>query len=225
MQLIENLGLEKDVITAAPAAKRRYIYDEGKLELVPSTIWVFLRSPLMRGVLPALLQEWRMPPCNASDESILTFISRRLSPAIAARLIDPLISGIYAGDISKLSVRACFPSLALLEQTHGSLSRAMLHKAFRRSPPKSPVPDSTFISSIRQQPLFTLRHGLEGLISALAEQFREELKLECGAASVHLQPSGVAVQMTDGKMHEADQVFLALPAHAAAQILKPERIL
>src|SRR6185437_4073023 len=68
------------------------------------------------------------------DESIGSFVARRLGTEVAERIAGPLLGGIFAGDPASLSVRACVPQLVEAERDHGSLVLAMRAlKAKRRA--------------------------------------------------------------------------------------------
>jgi hypothetical protein len=92
---------------------------------VPTSLLDVLTSPLMVGVPGGVIKDVfasrRRGTAADTDESILAFFSRRFSGDVARRLVDPLISGIYAGDISRLSIQSVFPSLVRLEREHGSV--------------------------------------------------------------------------------------------------------
>src|SRR5205807_675493 len=66
------------------------------------------------------------------DESIASFVSRRLGHDVAERIVGPLLGGIFAGDPHSLSVRACVPQLVEAEEMYGSLIRAMREKRAHR---------------------------------------------------------------------------------------------
>jgi oxygen-dependent protoporphyrinogen oxidase len=85
-----------------------------------------MNSPVMNGVGYAAAGEAFKPRSDLTDESIHSFISRRFSPYVAETLIDAVTSGIYAGDIQKLSMRSCFGRLFDMEKEHGSVVRGML---------------------------------------------------------------------------------------------------
>lgn len=214
LQLIEELGITDQVICASPEAKKRYLYSNGKIEALPNTLFSFLRSPLMKGVIPALWKEWRVPPSTVDDESIADFIGRRLSKEIAEGLMDPLVSGIYAGDIHKLSLRSCFPEMFRLEQEYGSLLKGMFRKKKRESS------SSTFVETLRQSPIFSFRKGMETLVQALHVQLNEEIRLACPAKTIFCKNGKVEVELHDGERLIADHVFLAVPAPIAAQLVK-----
>lgn len=126
LQLIEELGLQDKVIEADSSARFRYLYLNQKLEKLPHNLMSFLTSPLTKGVIPALLSDFLRPKRAHSDESIYDYFARHLTPSLAETFVDPMISGIYAGDMRKLSLQACFPKLHNKEQEYGSLLRGLL---------------------------------------------------------------------------------------------------
>lgn len=218
LELIEALGLEEEVIAAAPAARQRYLYSDGRLKPVPRNIASFLFSPLMRGVLPALWKEWRTPPKEMDDESIASFVERRFGADLAERFADPLVSGIYAGDIHRLSVRACFPDLPRLEQEHGSVIKGML---FGKKPQRITSP---FVTRMSREPIFSFRSGMETLVKKLHAELNSEIHLSCAVSTLRPGVDGVEVICQDGRTMRANQVFLALPEKEAAALLPAQII-
>ena len=118
LKLIEDLGLQDQVIPGDPSSSMRYLYTGGKLEALPNGLFSFFMSPLTNGVFKAIWRDLTTAP-DPNDETIYSFISRRFSPGIAERLIDPMATGIYAGDIRKLSITSCFPLLKQWEKENG----------------------------------------------------------------------------------------------------------
>ena len=201
LKLIKELGLEKEVILAAPAAKKRYLYYRKQLHQLPTNPFSMLFSPLMKGVVSALLHEWQTPPSNQEDETIYSFISRRLSPDIAERLMDPLTSGIYAGDIRQLSIRSCFPLLHQWEQNHGSLLKGMWKS-----------------KKSKQGSIFSLRRGMETLTQTLAQKLDSHLILNCEVSGIEASSDKILVSTVDGRQWEADHLYAAIPSQQAYQL-------
>lgn len=214
LQLIEELGLCEEVISASPSAKKRFIYLEGQLHSVPNTFFSFLLSPLMKGVLPALWREWQVPPSNLEDESIADFIGRRLGKEIAKKLMDPLVSGIYAGDIDKLSLRSCFPEMHRIEQTHGSLVKGMFQKR------KIEDNLSAFIKAQRRTPIFSFKNGMETLVKALQSRLTPNIQFSCRVKQISCEKDAVCVSLENGQELKGDRVFLAVPAAVAGSLLE-----
>src|SRR5205085_1978222 len=98
LALIEALGLEDQVILPHANAKNRYVYTGQCLQRLPRTLWEIPFNSLTKGWLKALWQDWRMPKRQTEEESINAFFSRRIGKNWTETLIDPFVSGIYAGD-------------------------------------------------------------------------------------------------------------------------------
>jgi protoporphyrinogen/coproporphyrinogen III oxidase len=213
LQLIEDLGLQDQVITADASAKVRYLYQNGSLHPLPTGPLSFLLSPLMKGVIPALIRDWRTPRGEKEDESIYDFFRRRFGPTIAERFADPLTSGIYAGDIRQLSVRSCFPFLYRWEQEHGSILRG----AFKKKAPQTPV--SSFIQSVRKEGLFSFKGGMEMLTKEIAHQLDAEILLGTTVTSCSWEQEGIQLRLSNGSTLEADHLFAAIPPTALLPLI------
>lgn len=155
-KLMNELELTDKIIYSSKEAKRRYLWKEGKLQAISPF------SSLVRPMIPALLKEWRQPYPWEGDETIASFATRRLGSYAAETFFDPLTLGIFAGDIHKLSISACFPELKAMERDYGSLTRALLKKKKGK----------------KKRGLFTLRGGLQTLIDRLVEKGRGDIHLK-----------------------------------------------
>jgi oxygen-dependent protoporphyrinogen oxidase len=126
----ESLALARALalptVPASGAARKRYLAVSGRLVPLPSGPLSFLRSPLLPGLakLRLLVEPW-VRPGSDGDESVASFVSRRLGPKVAETFVAPMVAGIYAGDPAQLSIAAAFPRLARLEAEHGSLLAGM----------------------------------------------------------------------------------------------------
>jgi protoporphyrinogen/coproporphyrinogen III oxidase len=218
LQLVEELGIGHELISASPCSQKRFIYFEGVLQAVPDTIWSFLFSPLMKGLLPSLWKEWRTPPSHLEDESVADFIERRLSKEIAEKLIDPLVSGIYAGDIHKLSLRSCFPDMHRLEQEHGSLVHGALVQRMLRKKNRKDNP-SDLIKTHHLTSIFSFKNGMETLVKVLANRLTKEIQLCCPVKQIRCDAEAVLVTLENGRVLKGDRVFLAVSAQVAGRIL------
>ncbi len=101
---------------------------EGLSGLVPTKLGPFVKSSLItaRGKARMALEYFVPPRREAGDESLGSFVRRRLGTEALERLAEPLLSGIYAGNVDNLSVRATFPQFIKMEEEHGGMIRAVL---------------------------------------------------------------------------------------------------
>lgn len=193
LELIAGLGLQDQILYPDPSAHVRYLYSQGKLQEIPSNPFKWLFSPLRKGVLQALWNDWRNKQSSNRDESIYDFAARRFGPEIANQFFDPMVSGIYAGDIHQLSMQSCFPKIIQWEHEHGGVLRGMFKQ-------KRGVKTAG--------PLFTLKQGMETLPRELARQFKGELRLNCDVKSIE----NGKLTLKDGEIIETDYLYCATPS-------------
>lgn len=222
LQLIESLGLQADVIAASPSAQQRFLYIDNKLQKLPSGLFSFLKSPLMQGMLPGLYRDWRFGVKCDGDESVYHFISRRLGHDIAERLMDPLVSGIYAGNIRQLSMQACFPDIFNKVKSKGSILNSMWAGLFKKADPQKLSP---FVRTAAKHPLFTLRQGMGMLTKSLAEVLKNCIMFNCSAKSLVFNHAKVEIDIGSGQTLYADHVFSAVPDHALRHLIDPLKVL
>ena len=217
-RLIASLELTAKVKVAEPATKKRFVWLQGALQPVPASPPAFLRSKLLpfRGKLRALGEIFVGRSDVGGDETLADFARRRFGPAVLP-LVDAVQTGIYAGDVEKLSLLATFPRLASLELEH----RSLILGARREARQKAERP--TFSASDPAPgpaQLCSFEGGLSTLIDALAASLGPALRLETRARGVRRQGDRWLVEL-EGEVVEAEKLVLALPAHAAAPLLQP----
>ncbi len=220
LQLIEELGLQDQVITADPSSKNRFLYLNQSLQKIPSTFLAFLFSPVTRKMLPKICLEWFVHSGTSDDESVHDFFKRRLGSYAVDTFLDPLMSGIYAGDCRQLSAKSCFSQLFQWERQYGSLTKGFLLNLFSAKKASS----TDFVQKIQEAGLFSFKKGMETLPIALETHLKEHILLKHEVKHLQFHSSGVNLQLTNGNTLEADQVYSALPAHALAALIRPHHM-
>ena len=203
-RLIGAAGLDGEKLTAAPSAKRRYLYKGGELIALPGGPGGFLTTPLFpaSAKLRLLREPWIGRPANGLEESIADFVRRRLGQPFLDYAVGPFVSGVYAGDPERLSVQWAVPKIYSLEKEHGSLLRGALARR------KGPAPGGAMIS---------FREGLEELPRRLAREIGD-VRTGISASKVVRSGGGFRVETNAGPV-EAKRIVLAVPADAAARLL------
>jgi len=212
-ELISSLGLDGKLLPASPSSSDRYLMRDGKLKPLPRNPLGFLLPGTLslRGRLGLLLEPFRSRSCAAADESIAEFGRRRLGQEAVDALLDPMVTGIYAGDVEALSMKSCFPRMAALEEEHGSLVRGMIRRSKKKSSGGGkPSPFSATLHSFEG--------GLGTLCGALAEGLSENIEYGIGAESISSCAGGWRVTFSDGREETARALVLAVPACRAASL-------
>lgn len=221
--LCRELGLESRLMGTNPQVKRTYVLHRGRLEPLPDGLTMMIPtrfSPMLRTGLLSWPQKARMgldfflPPRRLDgDESLGEFVSRRLGRAAYERLIEPLMSGIYAGDGDLLSLRSTFPYLRDLELKYGGLVKGALEMRKRLGQIKTPGSRSAFLT-----PLTGLAEIVETLVERL-EAYGVALYLGTAARRVQALGTGYRVEFNDSPPLTADGVILATPAYISGALL------
>jgi oxygen-dependent protoporphyrinogen oxidase len=122
--LLDELNLIGHIVTPGNQDSKRYIVHGGKLCAAPTSFMDFLRSDLLSGRAKfRLLKEPFISASQKEEESIAQFICRRLGKEPLDYAVNPFVSGVYAGDPERLSIRHTFSLLSELEQTYGSITK------------------------------------------------------------------------------------------------------
>jgi oxygen-dependent protoporphyrinogen oxidase len=238
-ELIRRLDLESEVVVANPSANKRFIVRDGRLVPIPLSPPAFLSTPLLslRAKLRVLLEPLVRRGETATDESIASFVRRRLGREVLDYAVNPFIAGIYAGDPEQLSMAHAFPRVYALEREHGSVSLGLVRSrrragAARRQAGEAIARGDTDAKGAAPVPptrprLISFRDGLQALPLALAAPLGKRLRLSTPVRSIHRADERWVVEAGDGELATArtvDAVVLAAPAHALAAMELPAPI-
>ena len=200
MDFLKDAGIEP--IVASPSSRNRYIYRKGKLIPLPLSPISFLFSPLLslRGKLRVLMEPWAPGPTK-EEESVAEFVRRRLGKEFLDYIVAPFVSGVYAGDPEKLSVKHATRKVYELEREFGSIIKGALKK-------KALGPRGKLIS---------FKGGLFKLIEKLSEHL--EIKKENVVLRIRRKDERFILDTREGKI-EAKAVVVSSPAYTSSYLLK-----
>ncbi|AIQ17433.1 protoporphyrinogen oxidase [Paenibacillus sp. FSL H7-0357] len=231
--LAKELKLDHELVTTNPNAKKTYILQRGKLHPMPAGLVLgiptelkpFLKSGLVSfsGKMRAML-DFVLPPRRSSeDESLGQLIERRLGTEVLENMTEPLLAGIYAGDMRKISLQATFPQFGEVERQYGSLIRGM-------TTGRKPVETHT---GTKKSAFLTFRKGLQSMVHALIHELHDvEQRTGTGAALITVRTDSgrsssaesgprYAVELDNGETLLADDIYVTVQNFAAAELLRP----
>lgn len=215
LELCQEAGVSP--VRADVSAQKRYVYSRGELHKLPEKPPEFLKSNLLsvRGRL-RVIYEMIAPGTDNPDETLGQFATRRLGKEAYERLIDPMASGVFAGDASKLSLKSCFPRINEIETEYGSLIRGLIRlqiKAKRDGKKKTPGPGPGGT-------LTSFSNGMSALTDSLAEQMGSRIRVGSAVKDITRHGKRYQLLLENGTVEESDVLILAAPAHAQAQMLR-----
>ncbi|MHB1161169.1 MAG: protoporphyrinogen oxidase [Chloroflexota bacterium] len=221
VELCRRLGIEDRLTGTNEASRKVYILWKGKLRQLPDGVLLIVPTrfaPFALSTLISPLGKLRMgmdlvvpPRRDGSDESVASFVRRRLGGEALDKIAEPLMGGIHTSDPERQSLLASFPRFADMERKHGSLMRAMV--AGRRARPKN---------GRVLPPFMTLKGGLGELVDRLADRLGDT-RVILGRTVAHLAHDGARgyrLRLDDGSQMEADAVVLATPARTSAGLVQ-----
>jgi oxygen-dependent protoporphyrinogen oxidase len=213
LELMESLGLSAELQRADSRAPR-YILQAGRLHALPLAPPALLTTSLLGlgSKLRLLSEPFRRTRPPEDDESVAAFVRRKFSADLLENFIAPFVSGVYAGDPEKLSLRSAFPSAYQWEKEYGSVLRG----AMKSRPPKG-----------RPRPaLCSFPGGVETLVRTLGEKLGDALKRETTVVSIRRGrtngQSAFTMEVTSSRgaaeIH-ADVIVMAAPTRPAGRLL------
>ena len=219
--LCREIGLGDRLVSTKPP-RMAYIQRGGRLHALPaaSVLGIPTRiGPFVRTTLFSWAGKLRMgaelfvpPRRDEADESIGAFMTRRFGREATAYLAEPLLAGIHAGDVDRLSIRALFPRLVEAERKHGSLLRAF------QTPTPVGQPPSAIHSG--EGAFKSLPGGLSEMVRALVEALGDG-NVRTGTGVDAISGNGpFVVRTSHGPPIDAKAVVLATPAYATSALTR-----
>lgn len=227
LELCRRIGMADELIQTRPELRRSLILHGGKLQPLPEGFYLVAPArrealwgcPFLswRGKLRLACEPFIPRRSSDGDESVASFVRRRLGVEVLERIAQPMIGGIYTADLEKLSLKAALPRFHEMERQHGSVVRALAGPKG-----KEVVPQADKASGPRYGLFVAPRFGMSRLVEVLARRMLEvEIKTGALADGIARAGRGWTVRLRQGQILQADAVCVALPAHQAASLLKP----
>jgi oxygen-dependent protoporphyrinogen oxidase len=221
--LCKELGLSDRLHGTNPHKKNTYVLNRNRLlplpdglaMMVPTNVEAILKSRLVSWFGKARMGLDLLLPARAAngDESLGTFVSRRLGREAYENLIEPLMSGIYAGDGDMLSLASTFPYLRDLELKYGSLARGALKMRYQSKGKSVQGSRSAFLT-----PTTGLAEIVEFLINYLSSR-NAGLHLNTPVSRISAIDARYLLELEDGSSLRAAAVILATPAFISGNLL------
>jgi oxygen-dependent protoporphyrinogen oxidase len=190
---------------------------EGLSGLVPARLDSLLASDLLskEGKARVAREPDVEPRIGQDDESLASFVMRRFGPELYERLIEPLMSGIYAGDGERLSILATFPNLRDLEVQYGSVLAGLRRRA------EHPQDEDAASGGCPASGFLAPEGGMQEISDALARAIVDSRFVRAEATQVTRLDGGYRVTLSQNGPLDADAVVIATQGHVAARLIEP----
>jgi len=228
LEICREFGIRDRLHGTNPEKNDTYVLKDEQLKSLPDGLMMMIPSrfgPMITTDLLTWPEKARMgldffipPRDEEGDESLGGFITRRLGRAAYERLIEPLMSGIYAGDGDQLSLESTFPYLRDLEQEHGGLIKGALAVRRKRSRRRKKRRDHGPVGIFR-----TPTTGLAEIVEAYREALEElgvSLELDAEVRGVTWEDGLYRLDVAGQEERVTRGLILATPAFAAGEVLE-----
>ncbi|XP_044493256.1 protoporphyrinogen oxidase 1, chloroplastic [Mangifera indica] len=226
LKMVVDSGLKDDLVLGDPNAPRFVLWD-GKLRPVPS-------KPLDLPVFDLMTIGGKLragfgaigirPPPPGHEESVEEFVRRNLGDEVFERLIEPFCSGVYAGDPSKLSMKAAFGKVWKLEQNGGSIIGGTF-KAIQEKNRSPKQPRDPRLPKPKGQTVGSFRKGLAMLPEAISKRLGSKVKLSWKLSGIRKLDNGeysLTYETTEGLVTvQCKSVIMTVPSYVASNLLRP----
>lgn len=224
LALCDRIGLTPRLVRTRDEFRRTFVVHGGRLHLLPdgffllapTQFWPLLVTRLfswpgkLRMGLDLVLPRGREQP----DESLGSFVTRRLGRQALERVAQPLVGGIYTADPDDLSLAATMPRFLEMERRYRSIIYAMW-RAQRQQ-----FPAARASSGARWSLFVSVDDGMQTLVQALADRLPEgALRCRVSVKEIRRDTQGWQLRCSDGTSAIADALLLATPAHQTAAML------
>jgi len=226
LRLCQQLGIGEHLVGTNPGTPSTYVYTGGKLVtmpdglslMIPTKFLPFALTPLFSwtGKIRMALDLVIPKKADENDESLASFIRRRMGEEALRKMAEPMLAGIYASDPETMSIGSTFPMFVETERKYRSLIIGMLarKKAMLLNTHKRPASNHTLF--------MTLKDGLGEMVTAVIEK-SPDIQFQSGARveSISGEEDNWCVNLEGGGKNKAHALILATPGHITARLLQP----
>lgn len=222
-QLAEDVGVGDQLVKNSIGQAYIWLHDQlhpipaGSVMGIPTAMKPFLTSDLLSfwGKLRAA-GDLVMPRTNMKeDQSVGHFFKRRLGKEVVENLVEPLLSGVYAGNIDQMSLQATYPQFSAIEKNHRSLIRGMKKTSVQHAG----------TTKKREGAFHSLKNGLETIVEATERQLTDvHIRKKSMLRAINRRENRYVLKV-NGEEVIADGVILATSHQVAGALFAPHQLL
>ena len=228
-------GIFDEELPTNESRKRTWILSRGKLHDLPDGIFMFAPTKFLpfattglfswpgkiRMAMEFFIPRKKVGPDEFNDETLESFVVRRMGRECLDRLAEPLVGGVHASDPTQMSLAATFPRLLEMEQKYGSLvkgfiaARRKVEEMRRKYPVKPGEKPRTFFTSFV--------NGMQQLTDRMADAAgRGRMRTGLTVTALWQKDDGIwSVHLSDGAKVDGDAVIIATESWAAEPLIRP----
>ncbi len=229
IEFCKRLGIGDRLVGTNPEQTATFVYTGNKLVTMPDGLSLMIPTKFLPFVLTPLFSlpgKMRMgldlvipKKSDDRDESLASFVRRRMGEEALRKMAEPMLAGIYASDPETMSIQSTFPMFVETERKHRSLILGMLERKrqmLTRPKPKGAANKKPFSL------FMTLKSGLGEMVDAAVQQCPDvAFKTQESVTALTRSETGWRIECESGLTLDADAVVFATPANITARLIEP----
>ena len=206
--LISDLKIKNDIIYPNDNNKKRFLIRKGKLIEIPQSLAQFIMSNILS--LTAKIRIFFEIFIKKSDSnlSVYDFFSRRFGKEFHDILIEPFLTGVYAGNTRKMSIKYVLKKIWEAEQNYGSVILGFMKRESRNISPKS----------------FNFKNGLSDLTNALQHKIKDKIRFTSKITSISKIGNLYEITVNNDIKYRCSKLISTIPAYALSDIIFDKKL-
>ena len=216
-KIVDEIGLSKEMVYSSDISNKRFVMRNNQLHVLPTTAFSFIQTKLFstKAKFRLMTEPFIGKSNDGYYQSMSEFVKRRLGKEFLDYAIDPFVSGVFAGDPDKLSVKSAFPKLYRLEEVYGGLIKGMIKGARERK--------NRSEKSKQSAKMFSFINGMQSFPKAIALKMNDKINYNCVVKSVEKNNNGYKIIFDkNNSLQELESKYVVstLPAYNASNIFR-----
>lgn len=217
-QIVDEIGFSDQMVYASESSNKRFILRNNQLHELPTSPVAFISTKLFstKAKLRLFAEPFIGKSADGYYQSMSEFVSRRLGQEFLDYAIDPFVSGVFAGDPNKLSVKSAFPKLYRLEEVYGGLIKGMIKGAKERNQRAE--------QSKQNAKMFSFINGMQSFANAIADTMKDNILLNANVQKIEkYNEQWKIIYSLNNESREiiVDKVVSTIPVYAAEKLFTP----
>lgn len=217
-QIVDEIGFSDQMVYASESSNKRFILRNNQLHELPTSPIAFISTKLFstKAKLRLFAEPFIGKSADGYYQSMSEFVSRRLGQEFLDYAIDPFVSGVFAGDPNKLSVKSAFPKLYRLEEVYGGLIKGMIKGAKERNQRAE--------QSKQNAKMFSFINGMQSFANAIADTMKDNILLNANVQKIEkYNEQWKIIYSLNNESREiiVDKVVSTIPVYAAEKLFTP----
>ena len=206
--LISDLKIKNDIIYPNDNNKKRFLISKGKLIEIPQSFAQFIMSNILSLTAKIRIFFEIFIKKSDSDLSVYDFFSRRFGKEFHDILIEPFLTGVYAGNTRKMSIKYVLKKIWEAEQNYGSVILGFMKRESRNISPKS----------------FNFKNGLSDLTNALQHKIKDKIRFTSKITSISKIGNLYEITVNNDIKYRCSKLISTIPAYALSEIIFDKKL-